>query len=84
LVDDGYERLLLVQHIHNPILGVMTDTFSTPAEHAFDHPEIEAVVEAGPSSMGDALANVSVEEAFEVEDTVQRILAGGYKTVCPA
>jgi diphthamide biosynthesis protein 2 len=59
----------------------MTDAFSTPAEHAFDHPEIEAAVEAGPSSLGDALAGVPIEEAFEVDDTVSRILAGGFKTV---
>ena len=58
----------------------MADAFSTPAEHAFDHPEIEVVTEAGPSSMGDALAGVSIEEAFEVEDTIRRILSGGYKT----
>ena len=59
----------------------MTDLFSTPASHAFDHPELD-LVEAGPSrSNGDATANLGVEEAFEVKDTVQRILAGGYKTV---
>ena len=59
----------------------MTDAFSTPAEHAFDHPEIEAVVEAGPSSFGDAIGDVSIEEAFEVEDTISRILSGGYEVV---
>ena len=59
----------------------MPDIFSTSAEHAFEHPELEFVPEAGTSSMGDALANASVEEAFEVEDTIERILAGGYKTV---
>jgi diphthamide biosynthesis protein 2 len=58
----------------------MTDAFSTPAEHAFDH-EVEVSAEAGPSSMGDAVASVSIEEAFQVEDTVKRILSGGYKTV---
>jgi hypothetical protein len=58
----------------------MTDTFSTPAEHAFEHNEIEDAI-AGPSTMGDATEELSVEEAFEVEDTIQRIRAGGYKTV---
>jgi len=56
------------------------DAFSTPAEHAFDH-EVEVSAEAGPSSMGDAVAAVSIEEAFEVDDTIERILSGGYKTV---
>lgn len=59
----------------------MTDAFSTPAEHAFDHPEIEAAPEAGPSSLGNALSDVSIEEAFEVQDTIRRIIDGGYKTV---
>ena len=31
--------------------------------------------------MGDALSDASLEEAFEVDDTVERILKGGYKTV---
>lgn len=56
------------------------DAFSTPAEHAFDH-EVEVSAEAGPSSMGDAVAAVSIEEAFDVENTIQRIISGGYKTV---
>jgi diphthamide biosynthesis protein 2 len=63
----------------------MTDTFSTPAEHAFEHDEIETI--AGPSTMGDATEELSVEEAFEVEDTIRRIREGGFKTVshlsCP-
>lgn len=60
----------------------MTDTFSTPAEHAFEHEEIEML--AGPSTMGDATEELSVEEAFEVNDTIKRIRDGGYKTVsCP-
>lgn len=61
----------------------MTDMFSTPAEHAFDHDEIEQAV-AGPSStsMGDATERMSVLEAFEVEDTIRRVRGGGYKTVC--
>ena len=58
----------------------MTDTFSTPAEHAFEHGEIEAI--AGPSTMGDATEELSVEEAFEVVDTIKRIRDGGFKTVC--
>ena len=57
----------------------MTDTFSTPAEHAFEHDEIEAI--AGPSTMGDATEELTVEEAFEVEDTIKRIREGGYRTV---
>ncbi len=31
--------------------------------------------------MGDAVALGSVEEAFQVEETIQMILKGGYKTV---
>jgi diphthamide biosynthesis protein 2 len=58
----------------------MTDAFSTPAEHAFEHDEINGAI-AGPSTMGDATEELSLEEAFEVEDTIQRIRAGGYKTV---
>jgi len=57
----------------------MTDTFSTPAEHAFEHVEIEAI--AGPSTMGDATEELSVEEAFEVDDTIKRIREGAFKTV---
>ena len=55
----------------------MTDTFSTAASHAFEHPELDelAAVHAGPSS------EVDILEAFEVEDTVQRIIDGGYRTV---
>lgn len=60
----------------------MSDAFSTPATHAFAHPELEDVrLEAGPSSMGDANSLLSIEEAFEVEDTIRRIIDGGYKTV---
>lgn len=65
----------------------MSDAFSTPAEHAFDHPELSAEVAsavAGPSSMGDAVADVALEEAFEVDQTVAVILNGGYKTVSSA
>jgi len=57
----------------------MTDTFSTPAEHAFEHDEIESI--AGPSTMGDATEELSVEDAFEVVDTIKRIRDGGFKTV---
>lgn len=61
----------------------MPDLFSTPAEHAFEHAELEDVQpQAGPSSMGDAVGDMSVEEAFEVEDAVRRILDGAYTTVC--
>jgi hypothetical protein len=61
----------------------MTDLFSTPAEHAFDHPELEQAGNAiaGPSNNGEATASLDIEEAFEVDDTVRRILEGQYKTV---
>lgn len=59
----------------------MTDLFSTPAEHAFEHEELGAI--AGPSTMGDATDKLSIEQAFEVEDTIKRIRDGGYKTVRP-
>lgn len=59
----------------------MTDTFSTAAEHIFEHPELEGLQPiAGPSGNGDA-AGPTIEEAFEVADTIERILSGGYKTV---
>ena len=59
----------------------MTDAFSTAAEHIFEHPELQDVQAiAGPSSNGDASGD-SVEEAFEVGDTIRRIIEGGYKTV---
>lgn len=59
----------------------MSDAFSTPAEHIFAHPELEDVQPvAGPSSNGDA-AGGSIEQAFEVEDTIKRIIEGGYKTI---
>ncbi|KAK4689482.1 diphthamide biosynthesis protein 2, partial [Tremellales sp. Uapishka_1] len=57
------------------------DVFYAPAEHAFDHPELEVEVEAGPSSMGDANLDVSIEKAYEVSETVDIILKGGYKTI---
>lgn len=56
----------------------MTDLFSTPAEHAFEHEELTL---AGPSTMGDATDRLSIEQAFEVEDTIRRIRDGEYKTV---
>ncbi|OCF54334.1 diphthamide biosynthesis protein 2 [Kwoniella mangroviensis CBS 10435] len=62
----------------------MSDAFSTPAEHALVHPELESIAEsarAGPSSMGDGNEGISIEEAFEVDETVKRILEGGYKTI---
>jgi hypothetical protein len=34
--------------------------------------------------MGDAVADVALEEAFEVDQTVAVILNGGYKTVSSA
>jgi len=65
----------------------MSDQFSTPAEHAIfasEHEVDDSQSIAGPSSNGDASNEWSVEEAFEVEDTVRIILDGGYKTVCPS
>ncbi len=63
----------------------MSDVFSTPAEHALSHPELDLIrPEAGPSTNGDALSELSLEEAFEVEDTIRIILDGGYKTVRPS
>ncbi|KAK8866169.1 diphthamide biosynthesis protein 2 [Kwoniella newhampshirensis] len=62
----------------------MSDLFSTPAEHALNHPELEIVLsnaQAGPSSVGDGAEGLSVEEAFEVDITVEKILEGGYKTI---
>ncbi|ODN78024.1 diphthamide biosynthesis protein 2, variant [Cryptococcus amylolentus CBS 6039] len=64
----------------------MSDAFSTHPEHALDHPELEAILEqakAGPSSasLGDGAAGMSVEDTFEVEESVRRILEGGYKTI---
>jgi hypothetical protein len=61
----------------------MADLFSTPAEHAFEHDEINQAL-AGPSTMGDATEEMGIEEAFEVEDTIRRIREGGYKTVSQA
>lgn len=62
----------------------MSDAFSTPADHALSHPELEAILEnaqAGPSSIGDGAEEMSIEEAFEVDETVRRVLEGDYKTV---
>ncbi|WWD17624.1 diphthamide biosynthesis protein 2 [Kwoniella shandongensis] len=62
----------------------MSDLFSTPAEHALQHPELDEVLhnaQAGPSSMGDGAEGMSIEEAFEVEGTIEKILEGGYKTI---
>lgn len=62
----------------------MSDAFSTPADHVLSHPELEEILknaQAGPSSMGDGAEGLSIEEAFEVDETVRRVLEGGYKTV---
>ncbi|AFR98449.1 diphthamide biosynthesis protein 2 [Cryptococcus neoformans C23] len=62
----------------------MSDAFSTPADHALSHPELEEILEnaqAGPSSMGDGAEGMSIEEAFEVSETVRRVLESGYKTI---
>ncbi|KAL7419521.1 Diphthamide biosynthesis protein 2 [Cryptotrichosporon argae] len=56
----------------------MSAAFSTPAEHAFEHTEIEASNEAGPSAIADV---GELEEAFDVDTTVRTILDNGYKTI---
>jgi hypothetical protein len=74
----------------------MSNLFSTPAEHAFEHPELENINNGEGSSSTStsgaaALAaasgiladgEFSVEDGFEVDDCVRRIREGGYKTVC--
>jgi hypothetical protein len=59
----------------------MSESMSTAATHVFEDIEVEAAAEAGPSSMGDAAASLSLEAAFDIETTAQIILEGGYKTV---
>ncbi|WVN89172.1 diphthamide biosynthesis protein 2 [Cryptococcus depauperatus CBS 7841] len=66
----------------------MTDMFSTPDEHAMTAYEPEASSSdirsyVGPStaSFGDATEGLNLEEAFEVEESVRRIIEGNYKTV---
>ncbi|WVQ97669.1 diphthamide biosynthesis protein 2 [Kwoniella sp. CBS 9459] len=64
----------------------MSSAMSTPAEHALAHPELDEVlasVQAGPSSslIGDGAEGMSIEEAFEVDETVRKVLEGGYKTI---
>ena len=61
----------------------MSDAFSTPAEHALQHHDIDIAIPVFEvHSNGDALSDQSIEDAFEVEDTSSIILKGGYKTVC--
>ncbi|ORX37454.1 peptidyl-diphthamide biosynthesis [Kockovaella imperatae] len=61
----------------------MTELFSTPASHAFDHSELLETggPSASSSNFGNATEDMDIEAAFEVEDTVSRILEGGYKTI---
>jgi hypothetical protein len=59
----------------------MSDSMSTPATHAIEAEVDAAPAAAGPSSMGDAAAGLSLEDAFDVERTAQIVLEGGYKTV---
>jgi len=74
------QSLLHIPPPYSP--GYMSDLFSTPAEHALDHPELANVSHvAGPSANGDAVASLSIEEAFEVDETCQLIFDGWYKTV---
>jgi len=60
----------------------MSDAFSTPAVHAISQ-EVDTDAEAGPSasSTGDQLGGLSIEEAFEVDETVRLIESYQYKTV---
>ena len=62
----------------------MAVAFSTPDEHAFQHTELEEISSspAGPSAeQPDVDSTESVEQAFEVDQTIKLILEGGYKTV---
>lgn len=56
------------------------DAFYAPPTHALEE-EVAEAAEAGPSSMGDAAAGLSLEEAFDISNTVRLILEGGYKTI---
>lgn len=57
----------------------MSEAFYTSAEHAFEDVQVGPAAEAGPSSMGDAAS--SLDLAFDIENTAQLILDGGFKTV---
>ena len=61
----------------------MSDTFSTAASHAFEHPELPEPAGPSSSSMGEAASELSIEDAFDVPSTIQLIMSGGYKTVSP-
>jgi len=54
----------------------MSELMSTSAAHAFDHPELPEPL-SGPSGT----SNVNIKEMFEIDDTIQKIIEGGYKTV---
>lgn len=67
----------------------MSALFSTPAEHAFHHPEIPSPpVEADGRQAGSSgtmgMSEEEISEAFEVERTAEAVQAGGYKTVSAA
>ncbi|CAK9784622.1 diphthamide biosynthesis protein [Cutaneotrichosporon oleaginosum] len=57
----------------------MSEAFYTASAHAFEDVEVDEPAEAGPSSMGDAAS--SLDAAFDIENTVQLILDGGFKTI---
>ncbi|BEI81471.1 hypothetical protein CcaverHIS002_0206310 [Cutaneotrichosporon cavernicola] len=57
----------------------MSDAFYTSSAHAFEDVEVGAPAEAGPSSMGDATS--SLDTAFDISNTAQLILDGGFKTI---
>lgn len=59
----------------------MSESMSTAATHVFEDIVVDAPAEAGPSSMGDAAAALSLESAFDIEATAKLILDNGYKTV---
>ncbi|GMK54998.1 hypothetical protein CspeluHIS016_0200540 [Cutaneotrichosporon spelunceum] len=57
----------------------MSDAFYTSSAHAFEDVEVGTPAEAGPSSMGDASS--SLDAAFDISNTAQLILDGGFKTI---
>lgn len=67
--------------ITSTITMASADAFYTSAAVSLEE-EVGEGAAAGPSSMGDAAASLSLSEAFDVENTAKLILEGGYKTVC--
>lgn len=56
------------------------DAFYAPPTHALEE-EVTAGAEAGPSSMGDGAASLSLDAAFDISNTAKLILSHGYKTI---